>query len=75
MRDIPTISIAMDRDDFAGGNGIYTNSTQNGFAWERACSAEFIPATGDTREDWQENCGLRVQGGASRNPAAARSTR
>ncbi|MFT5853324.1 MAG: hypothetical protein ACI8XO_000565 [Verrucomicrobiales bacterium] len=66
MRDIPTISIAMNRDDFSGGSGIYFNSTQKGFAWERECSAEFIPAAGDTRADWQENCGLRVQGGASR---------
>ncbi|MGI9244500.1 MAG: lamin tail domain-containing protein, partial [Verrucomicrobiales bacterium] len=68
MRDIPTISIAMDRDDFAGGNGIYSNPTSRGFAWERGCSAEFIPAAGDSRDDWQENCGLRVQGGASRTP-------
>ena len=69
MRDIPTISIALDRDDFSGSNGIYTNSESKGFAWERACSAEFIPASGDTRGDWQENCGLRVQGGASRIPS------
>jgi len=67
MRDIPTISIAMDRDDFSGGNGIYSNSGGRGFAWERDCSAEFIPATGDPRNDWQENCGIRVQGGASRS--------
>ncbi|MFP6898099.1 MAG: lamin tail domain-containing protein [Roseibacillus sp.] len=67
MRDIPTISIAMDRNDFAGGNGIYSNPGSRGFAWERDCSAEFIPFLGDTRKDWGENCGLRVQGGASRN--------
>ncbi|MDC1405880.1 chitobiase/beta-hexosaminidase C-terminal domain-containing protein, partial [Akkermansiaceae bacterium] len=71
MRDIPTISIVMDRADFSGSNGIYTNSTLKGFAWERACSAEFIPAINDTRDDWQENCGLRVQGGASRNPTSS----
>ncbi|MDB4143241.1 lamin tail domain-containing protein [Akkermansiaceae bacterium] len=71
MRDIPTISIVMDREDFSGSNGIYTNSTLKGFAWERACSAEFIPAENDTRSDWQENCGLRVQGGASRNPGSS----
>ncbi|MFT5107784.1 MAG: hypothetical protein ACI9UA_003418 [Pseudoalteromonas tetraodonis] len=71
MRDIPTISIAMNRADFSGGNGIYSNSGSKGFAWERDCSAEFIPATGDTRTDWQENCGLRVQGGASRNSGSS----
>lgn len=69
MRDIPTISVAMERDDFVGGNGIYTNSTSKGEAWERVCSAEFIPAANDTRRDWQENCGIRVQGGASRIPS------
>ncbi len=71
MRDIPTVSIVMNRDDFSGSNGIYSNSTQKGFAWERACSAEFIPAANDVRSDWQENCGLRVQGGASRNPGSS----
>ena len=68
MRDVPTISIALPKEDFAGGNGIYSNSTAQGLAWERACSAEFIPAENDTRSDFQENCGLRVQGGASREP-------
>jgi hypothetical protein len=68
MRDIPTVSIALDRDDFAGPDGIYSNPEERGEAWERACSAEFIPAAGDSRGDWQENCGLRVQGGASRLP-------
>lgn len=68
MRDIPTISIVLNRDDFSGPNGIYSNSLESGSFWERACSAEFIPAANDTRSDWQENCGLRVQGGASRIP-------
>lgn len=67
MRDIPTFSVVMNRDDFSGGNGIYSNSENKGFDWERAISAEFIPAAIDSRDDWQENCGLRVQGGASRN--------
>ncbi|MFC7337747.1 lamin tail domain-containing protein [Haloferula chungangensis] len=77
MRDLPTISIAMDRDDFSGSDdGIYThpqsrNSGSFPFAWERACSTEFIPAEGDPRGDWGVNCGLRIQGGASRNPASS----
>ncbi|MGC6582254.1 MAG: lamin tail domain-containing protein [Akkermansiaceae bacterium] len=68
MRDVPTISIALPKDDFSGSNGIYFNSQSQGIAWERACSAEFIPSSTDTRPDFQENCGLRVQGGASRIP-------
>ena len=66
--EIPTLSIAMEFDDFAGAaNGIYTNSLQSGFAWERACSAEWIK--GDSSKSWQENCGIRVQGGSSRTPS------
>ena len=70
LRDIPTISIAMNRADFSGNNGIYTNSTNGSL--EHECSAEFIPATVDTRSDWQINCGIKVQGGgASRNPSSS----
>ncbi|MDA7668554.1 chitobiase/beta-hexosaminidase C-terminal domain-containing protein, partial [bacterium] len=69
LRDIPTISIAMDRANFSGGNGIYTNSTNGGLEYE--CSAEYIPSSTDTRNDWQINCGIKVQGGASRNPGSS----
>lgn len=69
MRDIPTISIVMNRADFSGSNGIYTNSTSETLMHE--CSAEFLPAIGDTRKDWQINCGLKVQGGSSRNPGSS----
>lgn len=69
LRDIPTISIAMNRADFSGGSGIYTNSTNGSLEYE--CSAEYIPAAIDTRDDWQINCGIKVQGGASRNPSAS----
>ena len=73
MRDVPTISISLPKNDFAGGSGIYSNpqskSQAGQFTWEKACSAEFIPAENDTRSDFQENCGLRVQGGASRTPS------
>jgi len=66
MREIPTISIALPKDEFSSTNGIYYRSTIQGL--ERACSAEFIPGDNDVRPDFQENCGLRVQGGASREP-------
>ncbi|MFT6573794.1 MAG: hypothetical protein ACJA16_001980, partial [Akkermansiaceae bacterium] len=69
LRDIPTISIAMNRSDFSGGSGIYTNSGNGSLEYE--CSAEYIPAIVDTRKDWQINCGIKVQGGASRNPSAS----
>lgn len=69
LRDIPTISIAMNRADFSGTSGIYTNSTDGSLEYE--CSAEYIPAAIDTRNDWQINCGIKVQGGASRSPSAS----
>lgn len=69
LREIPTISISLPKEDFAGPNGIYSNPESDGDAWERACSAEFIPSENDTRSDFQEDCGLKVQGGASRVPA------
>lgn len=68
MRDIPTISISMNRDDFSGSGGIYTNSQSDLI---KACSAELIPAANGVRSDWQINCGIKVQGGASRNPSSS----
>ncbi len=62
---VPTVSIVMNIDDMFGSNGIYTNSTQRGVAWERPVSAELIYPNGD--QGFQENCGLRIQGGAFRN--------
>lgn len=64
LRDIPTVSIVMDRDDFAGSSGIYSNASNRSL--EYPCSAEFIPIEGDSRDDWQVNCGIKVFGGASR---------
>ncbi len=68
MQEIPTISISLPKDDFAGPNGIYSNPESQGIAWERECSAEYLPTANDTVPQFQENCGLRVQGGASREP-------
>lgn len=65
IREVPTISISMPPRDFVT---LYANPQQQGIAWERACSAEFLPGLNDHRPDFQEHCGLRVQGGASRIP-------
>ena len=62
---IPTLSVAMDKDHLFGGSGIYTNPTQIGISWERPTSAELFDANGVKK--FQVNCGIRVQGGASRN--------
>ncbi len=65
LRSIPTMSIVMNIDDMFGANGIYTHSTSSGVAWERPASVEFIYPDGT--KGFQENCGIRTQGGAFRN--------
>ncbi|MDP2898335.1 MAG: lamin tail domain-containing protein [bacterium] len=70
LKAIPTLSLAMNVDDMFGPNGIYTNSTQEGVAWERETSAELIYPDGD--EGFQVNCGIRIQGGWFRSHSATK---
>jgi len=65
LKSIPTISIVLDTDDMFGSNGIYTNSTQHGVAWERPTSVEWI--TSDGSSEFQVDAGIRIQGGAFRS--------
>ncbi len=62
---VPTLSIVTNIDGFFGPNGIYTNSTNEGPAWERPCSVELIYPHGGA--GFQENAGIRTQGGAFRS--------
>ena len=66
---IPSVSISIDQDDLTGPNsqGIYVNPNGRGRSWEREASFEIIHPDGIT-ENAQSNCGLRIRGGASRNP-------
>ena len=78
MRDaflsIPTLSIVTDRDNLfsetrnenTGGIYIYTGIYNINDGWERPVSAEFF--TQDGTEEFQVNCGLRLQGGEGRRP-------
>ncbi|MDF7807188.1 lamin tail domain-containing protein [Pontiellaceae bacterium B12219] len=61
---LPTLSIVTDQEHLFGSSGIYDNSTREGVAWERPASAELIYPDGS--KGFQVNCGLRIQGGASR---------
>ncbi len=66
LRAIPTLSIVADHDDLWGDTrGIYNHATRSGVAWERPASVELIGPTGESR--FQVNCGLRMQGHASRD--------
>lgn len=67
FKSIPSVSIVMDLNDLFGPSGIYSNPTGEGVAWERACSVEWLDPTGNG-DEFQINCGVRPQGGASRNP-------
>jgi hypothetical protein len=69
LLDIPTVCISMPIDDFVStseNNGIYSNSTKTGTAWERKCSIEYIPLDG--AEGFQYDCKIETHGGASRYP-------
>jgi hypothetical protein len=59
----------MDSADFFGPppRGIYSSPTSQGANFERPCSAEMFFPDG-SREGFQINCGIRIAGGASRNP-------
>ncbi|MCA9215135.1 MAG: tandem-95 repeat protein, partial [Planctomycetales bacterium] len=61
------ISIVIDMESlFDRTTGIYTNPQQQGVQWERPASMELISSDGEIQ--FQINAGLRIQGGASRNP-------
>jgi hypothetical protein len=65
LKAIPSLSLTLDNADFFGPNGIYSNITGEGIAWERPTSAELIYADGT--EGFQIDAGLRIHGAASRS--------
>ncbi|XOV73907.1 MAG: CotH kinase family protein [Verrucomicrobiota bacterium] len=67
LKSIPSISLVLDSDDLFGPKGIYANPTARGDAWdnwERPVSVELIYP--DERDGFQENAGIKIQGGAFR---------
>ncbi len=70
LTSLPSMSIAMSMDDMFGARGIYTHSGSGGVHWERPASVEVIHPDG--QEGFQADCGIRIQGGAFRNPGASR---
>ncbi|HUT45804.1 MAG TPA: lamin tail domain-containing protein [Sedimentisphaerales bacterium] len=75
LLSIPTVSVVTNKDNLfshdkdpeTGGIYVYTgHSITGGQDWERPVSAEFI--TQDGSEEFQVNCGIRIQGGESRRP-------
>lgn len=75
MLAIPTLSLVTDKDNFfsqtkdaqTGGIYIYTgHSSTGGQDWERPVSVELF--TADGAREFHVDCGIRIQGGESRNP-------
>ncbi|MAG54974.1 MAG: hypothetical protein CMJ83_01655 [Planctomycetes bacterium] len=66
LTSLPAVSIVTDPDHLFGPSGIYVNPQQEGVAWERPASVEWIYPDGTP--GFQVACGLRIQGGASRLP-------
>lgn len=64
LLSLPTVSIAMSSDELFGPNGIWSNTSAEGEAWERACSIEYLRPDGE--KGFHLNCGIRLQGGFSR---------
>jgi len=70
---VPSISIVMDFDDLFGSDGIYTNPTQQGQAWERAGSIEWIDQA--AAETFQIDSAVELQGAGSRTQSPKRNFR
>ena len=73
LQSLPTMSIVMDVDDLFGTEyGIYANAMQEGEAWERATSIEWIDPDpdggGGGGDGFQIDAAIRMQGALSRNP-------
>ncbi len=62
---IPSLSIVMKQEDLFGVTGINSNPGGSGIAWERAASLEMIYPDG--RDGFQQDCGMRIQGGYGRS--------
>lgn len=68
LRTLPALCLTADvADVFDPVTGIYPNPSGRGDLWEKACSAELIPAAGATEAGFQINGGLQVMGLTSRN--------
>ena len=65
LTSIPSISLVLDAEVmFDPTDGLHSNATQRGRAWERNASFEVIDPVKET--DVQANCGIRMHGGWNR---------
>ncbi|MBN2505053.1 MAG: lamin tail domain-containing protein, partial [Verrucomicrobia bacterium] len=68
LTQIPTLSVVTEMKNlFDPATGIYANADGHGETWERPSSIELLDPTNAVPGRFQENCGLRIRGGYSRN--------
>jgi hypothetical protein len=68
LTQIPTMSVVTEMKNlFDATTGIYANAAGHGELWERPSSLELLDPTNAVHGRFQENCGLRIRGGFSRN--------
>jgi hypothetical protein len=72
LKVIPSLSIVMNTNQLFGSGGIYSNTQQQGEAWERAASIELINPDGTP--GFQVDGGLRIYGGVNRDPTVKKHT-
>jgi len=77
LKVIPTLSIVIAKEDLWSENGIHwgENLEERGDDFERDCSIEMIYPKGykgDSLKSWQENCGIKIQGGGARKDKGTR---
>ena len=65
LLSIPTLSLTLAWEDLFGPSGLWSNPGGYGVAWERPCAAEYMRPDG--AKGFHLNCGVRLQGGASRD--------
>ncbi len=67
FEEFPVISLVSNKENlFNDTLGIYANSENEGVEWERPASIEMLRVDGI--EGFQEDAGLRISGGSTRNP-------
>ena len=77
LKDIPSLTVVMPQKDLWSKDGIYwgDNLTETSDEFEKECSIEMIYPKGykgDTLNNWQENCGIKIQGGGARQDKGTR---
>ena len=68
LTTVPSLALALDTNDMFGSSGIYSNPGSSGTAWERKTSLELVdPSDPSGAGNFQQNCAIRIQGGAFRS--------